>query len=445
MPVKNSYLISLLVIFLGIISSCKKNKDIVSPAEEQVKDSAVLHARDVYLWYDQIPATFDGRDYDDPNKVMEAIRQYSMERGFAAPVDRWSFAVTQEEWNNISNGISAGFGLGVFFFTTNDLRVKSVEEQSPAGKAGIHRGWRITKINGSANITTSNTDFVINNVFNDSQTNFTFQKPDGTLTDITLNAAVYNEHPVFLDSVYTVNSKKIGYIVFNSFLGDTMELARQFETVFDHFARENISDIIVDLRYNGGGYVSLQEKLADYLAPLSANGSLMMKQEFNHKNSNYNTLTNFSKAGTLNLSRVVFIVTSGTASASELLINNLKPYMTVKLIGPQPTHGKPVGFFAYPAGGWYLFPVSFRTTNKNGQGGYFNGLSLNSKVPDGLDKDWGDTAETCLANALGYITTGAFGVNGDLNPRSAVQPELLESNLALNKFSFQGAIGNPIK
>ncbi|MEO6456213.1 MAG: S41 family peptidase, partial [Ginsengibacter sp.] len=401
--------------------------------------------RDIYLWYDQIPATFNGRGYDDPNKIMEGIRQYSVDPGFIAPVDHWSFAVKQDEWNNISNGVSGDFGLGVFFFNTNDLRVKSVEELSPAGKAGIHRGWRITKINGNANISSTNTDFVVTNVFNSAQTSFTFQKPDGSLADIVLNSADYNEHPVFLDTVYSINSRKIGYLVFNSFLGDTAQINKEFQTIFSNFVSQNISDIIVDLRYNGGGYVSLQQRLADYLVPSSANGSLMMKQQFNDKNSNYNSSINFTKAGALNLPRVIFIVTKGTASASELLINNLKPYMVVKLIGPQPTHGKPVGFFPIPIGDWYIFPVSFRTTNKNNEGSYFNGLPLNSQVADGLDKDWGDISESSLASALLYATTGSFGVQGDLSPRGANQAELMESNSILNKYSFQGTIGDKIK
>ncbi len=451
MPIKISYLVIFLIASASISVSCKKNKDTVAPpgvgiTSDQLKDSAVLNARDIYLWYDQIPATFNGRNYEDPEKIMEAIRLYSIEPGFATPVDKWSFAVKKAEWDNISSGISGDFGLGVFFFNATDLRVKSVEQESSAGKAGIRRGWRIAKINGSTSISSSNTDFVVENIFNSAQTNFTFQKPDGTSADITLNAATYNEHPVILDSVYSVNSKKIGYLVFNSFLGNTTDITKDLETVFNHFVNENISDVIVDLRYNGGGYVSLQEKLADYLVPSSANGSLMMKQNFNNKNSNYNSSTKFKKAGTLNLPRVVFIVSKGTASASELLINNLKPYMTVKLVGPQPTHGKPVGFFPVPVGDWYIFPVSFRTTNKNGEGSYFNGLPLNSQVADGLDKDWGNVGESSLASALQYLATGSFGVQGDLHPRPANQSsQLIESNSILNKHSFQGTVDDRVR
>jgi len=134
----------------------------------------------------------------------------------------------------------------------------------------------------------------------------------------------------------------------------------------------------------------------------------MMKQEFNDKNSTENSTTYFAKLGSLNLDRVFFIVSNSTASASELLINNLKPYMNVNLVGPENTYGKPVGFFPIPVGEWYIFPVSFRSTNKNGQGNYFNGMDLNSQIIDGLDKDWGDITESCLQTTLSNITTGVY-------------------------------------
>jgi C-terminal processing protease CtpA/Prc len=425
-----------------VIASCKKNNDVVTQpfVGDKLKDSITADSKNVYLWYNQIPPTFNGQNYSDPNAIMEALRQYSVESGFADPVDRWSFSVRQSEWDAISNGIGGDFGLGAHFISDGDLRVTYAEKESPAGKAGIHRGWRITKVDGSTNVNYANADVLSDKIYNSSQTSFTFQKPDGTLTDITLNATSYDEQPVFLDSVYAIDSKKVGYLVFNSFLGDTSAIYDRLQQVFNHFAGENISDIIVDLRYNGGGYVSVQEKLANYLAPVAANGSLMMKQQYNDKYAQNNLSTKFSKQGSLDLPRIFFIVTNGTASASELLINNLKPFMQEKLIGPAATHGKPVGFFPIPEGDWYIFPVSFRSTNKNGEGNYFNGFSVNSQVNDGLDRDWGDTKETCLASALKYITTGMFSVQ----PHKPGNTQLLQTNTTLSKYSFKGAVSRGI-
>ena len=94
-----------------------------------------------------------------------------------------------------------------------------------------------------------------------------------TSVDMTLNATTYPQQTVYLDSVYTIGAKKIGYMVMNSFLGDTAQINSDLQRVMNNFATKNVSDIVIDLRYNGGGYVSLQQKLADYLAPSSANGS----------------------------------------------------------------------------------------------------------------------------------------------------------------------------
>jgi carboxyl-terminal processing protease len=431
---------------LTLLQACKKNDlsnnltptptpTTGSTSASALKDTAIADARDIYLWYNQIPSTFNAQTYSDPNTIMEAVRQYSNEPGFSAPVDKWSFGMKQTDWDNLSNGVSGDFGMSVFFFKEGDLRVKSVERSSPAGLAGIRRGWRITKINGSTNIATSNADFISNAVWSSQTGTFTFTKPDGSSVDLNLAAASYKEHPVYLDSIYNVGSKKVGYFSFNSFLGDTTELYNEFSRVFSKFAAANINDLVVDLRYNGGGYVTVQQKLADWLVPASGNGQLMMKEQFNDKYTQYNSTDYFQKLGSLNLSRIYFIVSHNTASASELLINNLKPFVDVQLVGPSKTYGKPVGFFPIPVGDWYIFPVSFRSTNKNGQGNYFNGMDLNSTVSDGLDKDWGDVTETCLQSALSNISTGAYRVQS-----TGETIQMKSVNDVLSAPEFKGAV-----
>jgi carboxyl-terminal processing protease len=432
-----------LVMGLAVLSACKKNKGgdepPPPPATDKIKDSALLIARELYLWYNKIPSNFNAQTYADPDKIMTAIRAYSTEPGFSQPVDVWSFAAKKSDWDDVSSGNAQDFGLSVFFRVEGDLRVKYVEKASPAGVAGIKRGWRITKINGNTNMNTSNANFIVNAVWASPATDFTFQKPDGSSVDIRLSAAAYQENPIFLDSVYTVGAKKVGYLVFNSFLGDTTAIYNKFQQVFTKFTQANVTDVVVDLRYNGGGYVSMQQKLANYLVKSSANGQLMMTQSFNDKYAPYfNESLNYSKLGALNPDRIYFIVSSNTASASELLINNLKPYMEVKLVGPSKTYGKPVGYFPYPVGDWYVFPVSFRSTNKNGDGNYFGGMALDNTVADGLDKDWGDITEASLASVLKHIGTGAFRV-ASVGTYQA-NPEVDKGNQVLSAPDFKGAI-----
>jgi carboxyl-terminal processing protease len=454
--VKNILIAAGFAMGLGIFSSCQKSvadkpasftdtttvSNSGPSAEYKMKDSALQLTRDIYLWYDQIPSSFDPQTYADPNAIMTAIRPYSIETGYTTAVDRWSFAMKKTEWDNLSRGsiqqTAAGdkdLGMNVFFRVEGDLRVRHVEQESPAGRAGVRRGWRITKFNGSTNVTTSNATAIINAVYESTSSSFTFQKPDGSTVDVVLNANSYTDHPVVLDSVYTVGSKKAGYLVFNSFLGDTTQIYNDFNRVFSRFSREGVNEVIVDLRYNGGGYVTVQEKLADYLINSAYNGQVMMTEKFNNKHADYNSTTRFSKRGSVNVSRIFFIVSSNTASASELLINNLKPYMDVRLVGPSNTHGKPVGFFPIPVGDWYIFPVSFRTVNKNGEGNYFNGLTLTTPAGDGIDKDWGDRNETALASILNGFSNGTF--------RSAafnVDPAIEAMNSRLSQNEFKGTI-----
>ncbi len=115
--------------------------------------------------------------------------------------------------------------------------------------------------------------------------------------------------------------------------------------------------------------------------------------------------------------------------------------MNVLLVGPNKTYGKPVGFFPIPVGSWYIFPVSFRTTNKNGEGSYFDGLALNNQVADGLDKDWGDIAESSFASVLKYMNNGAFRAQSSINqPAYAEKPDVKAGNLVLDKPFFKGTI-----
>lgn len=446
------------------LSACKKDRpdvaavplSIVSPpviatSSTLVKDTAIKVSRDLYLWNTQIPATFKAGDYADPSEIMKAIRPFSIEPGFSTPVDKWSFAIKKTEWDQMSEGIGSlvsgkdeagDFGMFVFFRAEGDLRVRLVEPNSPAGLAGIKRGWRITQINGNNDINTSNSSTVVNSIYYSASTSFKFSRPDGSSVSLTLNAAHYAEKPVLLDTVYNTGAERIGYLVFNSFLGKTDQIKAEFQRVFSKFASLQVTNVVVDLRYNGGGYVSLAEKLANYLAPAAASGGVMMKQIYNSQNSSNNNTTYIAKTGNLQLQKVYFIVSKSTASASELLINSLKPYMDVRLIGPSATHGKPVGFFPLSAGDWYVFPVSFKTINKNGEGNYYNGLPVNASVADGLEKDWGDVNESCLASAIKNITTGAYFRSASQTFTST--PQITNSNEVLDKPFIKATIGKEL-
>lgn len=419
------------------VTACKKDKN--SNPNADINNEAWDYAKDIYLWNKNLPSSFNAASYSDPNAVMEAIRKYSVEPGFTDPVDRWSFGIKKSEWDDLSSGISGDFGLNIFFRSENDLRVSYVEPASPAGAAGIKRSWRIIAVNNNTSIATDDATIerISNAIYSSSSATIGFTRPDNSDTTITLTAASYQEQPIYLDTVYTVGSEKVGYLVYNSFLGDINTIKSSFNTLFSNFSGQGISDLVVDLRYNGGGYVELQNDLANYLVPTAGNNGVMLKEEFNDNYSDkFDTTINYNKKGGLNLDRIFFITTKNTASASELLINSLKPYMDVKQVG-RASHGKAVGYFEIPVGDWYVFPVSFRTVNKNGEGNYFNGLQPDATVNDGLDKDWGDINEDCLASALHYISNGSFS---RLSGRSQQDIQTESNNTILGKHRFKGAV-----
>lgn len=429
-----------LVAAVAFLSACRKDDKGGPSAEDKLKDDILTKTRENYLWNDQIPQSFNARSYAGPEEIMNAIRQYSSEPGFANPVDHYSFAMKKEEWDKISTGVITDFGLNVFFMNNGDLRVRAVEKESPAGLAGIRRGWKIIKIDGSTDITSSNSNFIIDKVYNSSATTFTFQLPDASTKDISLTGATYQEQPLYLDTIYTEDTKKVGYLVFNSFLGKIDAVTASFAPVFNKFVANNVTDVIVDLRYNGGGYVSLQQTLANYLVKSAADGSVMMNEVFNAQNTKNNVTELFQKLGGLDIGRIYFIVSQNTASASELLINNLKPYMDVKLVG-ETTYGKPVGFFDIQVGDWLIFPVSFRSTNGEGKGNYFNGIAVDREAADGLDKDWGDRSEASLATTLTHIRTGSFGyVPQGPSLNSTLENDVKSVNDKLDKNNFKGAV-----
>lgn len=428
-----------------ILLACKKDKNgddtNISP-QARLNDSAIAIVKEAYLWHTQVPANFNARNFTSLDNLMTAIRQYSVEPGFSAPVDRFSFAIEQEVWDDVSSGSAKDFGLGIFFPSDGDLRVRFVERNSPAYLAGIKRGWKITRINNITNITASNANEIVNAVYGGSQSvALTLVKQNGESATFNLNAAEYYSDPILMDSIYREGAKKTGYLVFNSFLGDPQKIAQSFSQIFNRFSSEGVSDLVLDLRYNGGGFVSVKQDLANWIVPAAANGQLMMRQQFNNNLRQFNETLNFQKKGNLAIGKLYVIVSSSTASASELLINSLTPHMQVIILGPSASYGKPVGYFPIPVGKEYIFPVSFRSVNSLGEGNYFNGFIPARQTPDPMDRDWGNSGDPSLSAALKHSQTGSFGV---IRPGTSILSSLSTETKSCNRWiesrSFKGMV-----
>ena len=457
-----------------IMISCKK-KDVSAPnnptsatptKEDLLRDSVYLYTKEVYLWQEVIPGydQFNPRQYKgstelaSAEKVMTAIRNLQ-------PLDRFSFVTTREQSGGLQTGEDADFG---FFIKAASIDVVAPVDsvywfvtyayaQSSAGSAGVQRGWFISKINGTPIGYDQNSVNILNDIFFGTSTsaNFEFKKPDGTASALTLNKTAFTANSVLYKNVYDAGGKKVGYFVFNQFFGQPSR--NELAQLFSYFQSQNINELVVDLRYNPGGSVETQDTLADLIAPLAANNQTMYRYIFNQtlQNNQHQLIRNklgygniftstantvkFEKAGNLNLSRIFVIVSGNSASASELLINNLKPYMDVKLIGDT-TYGKPVGYFPIPIYNYDIYPISFKTVNSAGNAEFYTGFVPDKLMADGVDKNWGSTDEPCFAAALKYITTGSFRISTnaeqqDLRLQASREAKFFNRSLNENKFS----------
>lgn len=427
------------------VTSCRKKSDVTAPGSDTtavapskldlLKDSVYLYSKEVYLWSDLIPpyAQFNPRQYSGTSELASATAVMNGIRALQ-PLDRFSMVTSNAVAEGIQTGEDTDLGFtvkpaaldralpidSVYWFVTY------VYTNSPAGKAGVQRGMILSKINNSNVEYTDASINLLNNVIYGSTASASFQfiKPDKSLLGpVTLTKASYVANSVLHRSVLTSGSKKVGYLVFNQFFGQPSR--RELGEAFTFFQGQAINDLVLDLRYNPGGSTETQDTLANLIAPPSANGQTMYQYIFNEtlqqnkhqlirKKLGYgnsftaaaNTVL-FKKAGNLSLPRVFIIVSGSSVSASELLINNLKPYMNVQLIGDT-TYGKPVGFFPISIFDYSIFPVSFKTVNKAGNSDYYNGFAPDALAGDNVTYNWGDPNESSLAAALKYITTGGY-------------------------------------
>ena len=465
---KNLFAFLLIAVMGSVVSSCKKNSNpnpnpppSVDSTKAQLSDADSLKylmyrtmqvsyingGRDsatdlpTYYWYSSIPKLDPlSSAYDSAAVLLAKMKTYAINPSTGNPFDKYSFLDQGQVSGQIQQGVAGDIGMQVTYAgdgtpQNTSLYVLFADKNSPAGKVGVTRGYQITGINGANNVSYdgsngTNVNNVINAVYNDASASFTFKRQDSSSFTATLSKAVYNINPVLFDTVYTVGAKKVGYFVFNSFAavdnGSGPTLTKQELTrVFNKFQSSAISDLIVDLRYNGGGSVGTAEFMDSMIAPASVAGKVMYHYLYNDKltavesQAGLQSNVNFTAGGSLNLDHVFFVGSSHTASASELTINNLKPYMDVKLVGDT-TYGKPVGFFSfhitdYPKGGTTpkfladLYAINFETRNADNQGGYFNGLIPDKVAVDFVNVPWGDPKDDNLTKIFNYISTGTYG------------------------------------
>ncbi|WP_207535914.1 S41 family peptidase [Desertivirga arenae] len=446
--------------------------------DELTKDSIFLYAKQVYLWNDALPSyeAFNPRKYNQSSDPLDnyyselfAITQFKVNPATGKPYEyvsasanypKYSY-ITDEESNNppttatgsvpvvsevTLEGVGTDFGIALSAVgsqTSYQIYIRYVSPGSPAAKNSLNRGDILTQINDhklGANFATDQD--VVNRAFDQATLRLTGKKSSGEAFTRSLTKQTYNSSPVYKDTVFTSGGKKIGYLAFARFANPSNALG-PLNTVFNKLTAVGVQDLVIDLRYNGGGYVSTAEHLANLIAPSSLSGQVMFTEYYNQtmqkgeatilKNQplldangksqfqngrliTYNDIDysvgentyKFQKEGSLNsVKNVVFIVTGNTASASELLINVLRPYLNVKIVGST-SYGKPVGFFPINIDKYDVYYSMFESRNSKSEGGYYQGFVPDAASADDVTRDFGDPQEASLAAAVRYLTTGTL-------------------------------------
>lgn len=362
-----------------------------------------------HLFQDEL-ARLDPRKFSSPSDLLA---------GMIAPVerDRFSFiASAAGEARFFREGRSLGYGFSLSL-EPGALRVLDVfgdlesDAPSSAAKAGIQRGDRVVSVGGEP-VERLVTEERLNEAFGPNEPgirrSFGLAPAEGPLQPTrtaTLAVDFYSIVAVPIVQVFDEPGGPVGYFVLRNFTQPAEPILRD---AFTRFESEGVTRLIVDLRYNGGGLVTLAQQLGDWMLGNLRAGEVFSRNRFNGQHQACSNSRRFESTseGLSRLEEVVFLALGGTASASELLINALAPHVPVRIIGER-TFGKPVGQFGYPFCGKILRPVTFQTVNASGFGDYFSGLEPTCHRPDDVLHPFGSSREGMLQDALHYLRSGS--------------------------------------
>lgn len=384
------------------------------------QDWAAAQLREWYLFPETLPASLDPAPYATVSDYIDALTATAR----AQRRDRYFTYLTSiaEENAFYSSGASAGFGIRI---ATDAMArrafIAEAFEGAPALTAGLDRGTEILAI-GTTTANLRTVDAIIaaegtigvTNALGPSTAGTTrlLRVTDGAGTrDVSITKADYALVPVssrYGAKVIDDGGRKVGYLNLRTFISTADPALRN---AFGNFRAQGVTDVIIDLRYNGGGLVSTAELIGDLLGRARSTSQVLSYTTFrSEKSSNNSTRTFQSEANAIAPTRLAFIGTGGTASASELVINTQIPYYHAQaaLIGTN-TYGKPVGQIALDLAACddRLRVIAFAIQNADRQGNYFDGLAgtveASCQAPDDVSRQLGDPLEGSTRQALDFL------------------------------------------
>ncbi|MCE6988731.1 S41 family peptidase [Dyadobacter sp. CY323] len=417
------------ILFLATMFFSCKERNVDPASETETNEWIYANMKYWYYWNDYITAS---PDYSkDPKAFFESLL-YKYNATSRPDGDRFSWI--QESADELQASLggeskTTGMEYKLVYYPSGSTNVIGVvlyvAPDSPASKAGFARGDIFSSVNGQK-LSGTNYSGLLNN--QDKKT-FTLSKPDkdGVLEEGTIvkevTPVVLQEDPVFFDTTYTYGANKIGYVVYHQFVPEPYQANnglydKKLDNIFAKFKAGNVNALILDLRYNPGGYVSSATNLASLIVRATSNDIFYYK-EYNDEvtetsrkkfGDSYFYDKFAAKAQNIgsSLNHVYILVSSNSASASELVINGLKPYMNVTLIGGK-TVGKNVGSVTLTGKDkgikWGLQPIVSKSLNKDKKSDYNTGFVPDYPVSEGIFLfPYGNPKDPLLGEALFRIT-----------------------------------------
>lgn len=361
---------------------------------------------DWYYWAGSALAA-DPAGYATVSAYFDALK---FQGAGAVPADRWSYFQDSASYNQFfGEGRTLGYGLFVNGIELQlPLRVRMTEPQSPAAAQGLQRGDVIVSVNGrsAADMVAANDFAVLNPSKEGDQITVVYERA-GVQAGVVLTATTFALTPVPTAQVLTLaGGAKAGYVVLKDFIA---QAEAPLATALADFRAAGATELIVDLRYNGGGRISTANVLASLIAGAAQRDQLFVELRFNaaHQASNRRYL--FADAPAPAFGRVVVITGPRTCSASELIVNGLKPYVNVVTVGAA-SCGKPFGFSPVESCATTFSAVNFQSYNAANEGDYYAGLPATCAATDNFTGALGDPAEALTGVAAAYLESGSCPV-----------------------------------
>ncbi|MFK7891228.1 MAG: S41 family peptidase [Granulosicoccus sp.] len=356
---------------------------------------------DYYLFYDQVERNLAVENFETSESLVEALR--------VQPQDRFSYMTDENTYEAFFNeGETFGFGWSVSRAQDNQVYFSLIDPGSPLALSGIERGDRLVSINQMLiddffALRSDEKSAIIGNDGEPRTLSLMVADENDTSRQVSVTSSTYAVETVLNNQVIDRNGVRIGYLNFYSFINSaSVDLREAFSTL----AAWDIDELILDLRFNSGGRISVANELASHILGDGNTDKVFTTLAYNDQYSSNNVSLSFLEmSNKLDLYRVFVLQSPGTCSASELVINGLRPFMEVITIGAS-SCGKPYGSQPNAACGKVLNALEIDLVNADGLGGYYDGILADCPIAEDVSIALGHEEEPLLATALGYINQG---------------------------------------